>query len=136
MEHYGPDKIDPYKLDDFTRSYIETAIWASDDWDKMVGNNPTPMEKDHGIEDYAHSTLSKLVFIAQTWIRHMGETIEEAGIEDDKAGQCLWLDQNGHGAGFGDEFHVPEEIRDKLRQAAKQVKEINLYIGEDGKIHA
>lgn len=133
MEYYGPDKIDPYKLDTFTRSYIETALWASNDYDQ---DPPVPLDRDHSVTDYAHSTLSKLAYIAQTWAGHMSDTLEESGIDDGRAGHCLWLDQNGHGAGFGDEFNTPEEIRDKLRKAAKVLKEINLYVGDDGKIYA
>lgn len=135
MDTYGPNKIDPYKVDPFTRAYMECALWTGQDWDDMLGNNPTPMDQKHSIEDMAHSTLSRMVADCEIFQRHLEATLEESGIEDGRAGHCFWLDRGGYGAGFRDEFHLPKEITLKLSKAAGMFKEINLEVGDSGKIY-
>lgn len=139
LEYYGPDKIDPYEVDNFTRAYIECALWSSLDWDNQEHGNPVQMDRDHSIEDISHSTLSAMVFICRTWQDAMSEAIE--AFEDDhqsdarysQSGHSLWLTQNEHGAGFED---FKGDAAKTLYKAAKIVKPIDLYVGDDERIHA
>jgi hypothetical protein len=50
------------------------------------------------------------------------------------AGHDFWLTRQGHGAGFGD-GDWPEEIDDRLHEAASKFGEVNVYVGDDGKVY-
>lgn len=54
--------------------------------------------------------------------------------DDGSVGHDFWLSRNGHGAGFFDRGN--EDVWDELQDAAKKFKEVDLYLGDDGKIHA
>ena len=56
-------------------------------------------------------------------------------MSDEQLGHDLWLSRNGHGAGFFDRGY-DEDVEKKLEDAARLLKGTDLYVGDDGKIHA
>ena len=125
-------------MDTFTRAYVKTALWSSNDGDDE------PLDANYGIDDIDPDTLSKRVadcaafqarhydlIVAEGSCLRCGPDYDEVG----HAGHDFWLTRNGHGAGFwdGDWSKVAGTILDN---AAKAYPEIDLYVGDDGKIHA
>jgi len=55
--------------------------------------------------------------------------IKEQGAE--RLGHDIWLTRNRHGAGFFDHSYDPD-MEKALTKAAQDLKEVNLYIGDDG----
>jgi len=53
--------------------------------------------------------------------------------ESEKAGHDFWLTRNGHGAGFWD--RGIGETGDKLTEASTGFGEVDLYVGDDGKLY-
>jgi hypothetical protein len=49
------------------------------------------------------------------------------------AGHDFWLTRNHHGAGFWD--RDLGEVGEQLTEAAQTYKEVDLYVGDDGKIY-
>lgn len=112
-------------MDEFTKSYVETALWSTDEVFKL--------------EDLAPETLTKMEDDCRrfqeeneadlTTFSHPRYSASEMG------GHDFWLTRNGHGAGFWD-GDWREGVEDRLTEAARRFGECNLYAGDDGKIYA
>ena len=117
-------------LDKFTTAYIEAALWAS--MDESTPEGGEPIDANYGISDLALETVERMkadcvAFQEQNW----------DDIQDDVslAGHDFWLTRNGHGAGFWD-GDWPEDVDERLTAASHSCGEVNLYIGDDGRIYA
>ena len=120
-------------MDDFTKAYIECALWSSTD-DK--GNN---LDADHSVEDIAADTLTQMEADCKDFQQANTALIEEAKTirttyDDAHAGHDFWLSRNGHGAGFFDRGLAA--AGDDLQLAAKVYGSQDLCIGDDGMIHS
>ena len=113
-------------MDDFTRQYIATALWASMDLDT---DDPLDENFDGKPGEFGAETLQQIKNDCQAFQERAGEMI--AGRESD-AGHDFWLTRNGHGAGFwdGDWPHYGEE----LTEISKTFGECCLY-ASDGKLY-
>ena len=124
-------------IDEFTRAYIECALWTETDQTDETGGKP--LEDNYGIEDFAPETLRAIIADCQQFqeanradlerYNHPHYTSEELG------GHDYWLTRNGHGAGFWDRDCLPDDARERLTTAADNAGEVNLYVGDDGKLY-
>lgn len=130
------------KLDPFTRQYLETALWSSNDESDESGGDP--MDANYGIEDISPATLAEAVadcaafrrtpeylefmrlFEAEELEPFRADTRGDNGL-DGSMGHDFWLTRNGHGAGFWDGDY-PDPWGDKLTEAAKRFGEIDLTV--------
>lgn len=124
-------------LDDFTRGYIECALWSSHSEDSTgKGFHLDSM----GIDYIAPGTIEDMVadckkFQEQNkYLLDAADAISGEGYTSSMAGHDFWLTRNGHGAGFWDKgLH---QAGDALADASKAYGCIDLYIGDDGRIYA
>ncbi len=124
-------------VDDFTRAYIECALWSSNDESDETGGEP--LDRNYGPEDLADEAIDKIVADCAKFQTDCAALLERAkyGTEwsdEEMAGHDFWLTRCGHGAGFWDGY-LPKAIGDALTEAAKRFGECNLIVGDDGKIH-
>jgi hypothetical protein len=59
-------------------------------------------------------------------------------LDDDRAGHNFWLTRNSHGAGFQSEQAITESAEiamQQLTRASDAFGEVDLYIGDDCKLH-
>ena len=108
-------------MDTFTQAYIEAALWSSTD------DEGEPL--DFGEYDLAPATMAAMMadcakFQAENDLSERGES---------QAGHDFWLTRNGHGCGFWDGDWP--ETGDKLTEACRAWPEVNLYVGDDGRIY-
>jgi hypothetical protein len=120
--------MDVYKLDTFTRQFLETALWAECDHDKE--DSPS-LDRDFDITDIAEETVIKLKRDCDSFRETNKELLEQAG-DDEQNGHDFWLSRNGHGCGFWDRGYGTAGT--KLHEATKPYGSVFLYI-LDGKIH-
>jgi hypothetical protein len=120
------DKIN--NLDDFTRAYIEAALWSTNDESDEQGGEP--LEKNYSASDIAPETMEKMIADAADFQERFGELYSDSS----QAGHDFWLTRIGHGAGFWDGDY-PEPEATKLTDASKEYGEFYLYIGDDGMIY-
>lgn len=130
-------------LDDFTRAYIECAIWCE--------CNPDNDElSDKSEDDLAPETLGAMIADCQRFqVQHsallksayaMQHNSSRDGLLDytpSSAGHDFWLSRNGHGAGFFD--RGLGDIGEALSNACgfrTNYDTVTLYAGDDGKIYA
>lgn len=86
-------------------------------------------------EDIEPNSLIQAYLDIKNFITTAGsEAILEALNENDKfqLGMDFWLTRNRHGAGFFDHSYEHEQ---QLTTAAQNLKEVDLYIGDDNKLH-
>lgn len=111
-------------LDEFTRAYIEAALWSS------INEAGEPLDNEHGIDSVDFETLDEMERDARDFQKENWDYIKDRLAP---AGHDFWLTRNGHGAGFLD-GDWPERAASRLAKSAKSYGEYNLYVGEDGMI--
>jgi hypothetical protein len=122
-------------MDNFTSAYIECALWSSTAYgvpeDDGEGHFDTSMER-YGLtkEDLAPETLANMVADCHHFLETFGHLIDDT----ERAGHDFWLTRNRHGAGFWD-GRWPEPAATQLTEAAQAYGEVDLYVGDDGKIY-
>lgn len=131
------DKITLDEIDDFTRAYIEAALWSSTDESREDGGDP--LDKNYSPEDLTDEALARIVCdcsefqIRHTELLHDAKYNKSEWSDSEMAGHDFWLTRNGHGCGFWD--RGLGEVGDKLTEAAHAAGECNLYVGDDEKVH-
>lgn len=123
-------------LDSFTRAYLECALWASNDESTPQGGEP--FDRNYSAADFAPEAIEQTVADCTRFQIENAGLLEAAEISADRGGFCFWLNRNGHGSGFWDEYrgHDPRQVpADALSEASKQFGEVNPYLGDDGQIY-
>lgn len=124
-------------LSEFATAYIVAALWSSIDDD---GN---PLDDGYGREDIAPDTIQAMLadcrafYTAHESAIHCdgGPTGPDGSSQTEMAGNAFWLTRCGHGAGFWD-GDWPEPHATELSDSAESFGDFDLYVGNDGKIHA
>lgn len=139
-------------------AYITAALWSSNDESTPAGG--VPMDDNYSPEDIAPDTLAQMAQDLTSFItanaadiakgctrsRDAGTSIYHSA--EEMAAHDFWLTRNGHGAGFwdgdwedtpdirGDLNFDPEARANRLSAAAHAFGSFDLYVGDDGLIHA
>ena len=124
------------KLNEFILGYITCALWSS------TGDDEQHLDEKYDSDDLAPETRKAMEadcekFIAEneTALSDYEEIIgtHPEYTESEKAGHDFWLTRNGHGAGFWD--RGIGETGDTLTEASTGFGEVDLYVGDDGKLY-
>jgi hypothetical protein len=161
-------------LDDFTKAYIEAALWSSTgpaygkcpccDREAVLDrlpepeyeetpmcsaegcgvrelSNPPNLDENYSEKDIDPNTLKQMAEDCAEFQRQNADDLAQydmAGREWSAAaqgGHDFWLTRAGTGAGFFDRNNLPEDVRDRLSEAAHRWGDFDLYVGDDGKIY-
>ncbi len=114
------------KLTQFEQGFFECALWSS------VDDNEDHLDANYSIEDIDESTILKLREQCDQFIEKAGAMLDD--IDDSQAGHDFWLTRNHHGAGFWD--RGLGEVGEKLTALSHSFGEIDLYVGDDGKVYS
>lgn len=122
----------------FIESYIECALWSSNDESREDGGDP--LDDNYGPEDLSPECMATMRADCERFLIENAETLASVKLLNEarygrypSAGHDFWLTRNGHGAGFWDgDWSEPEATA--LTAASKSFGEIHLYVGDDGKI--
>ena len=115
----------PREFRAFHFGYVECALWSSSDEDGE------PLDGlGLSLSDEAEA---KLLADCADFFNANRDLYTAAGWPDVQAGHDFWLTRNGHGAGFWD-----RGLRDgdALSDIAHAYGTCDLYIGDDGMVHA
>ena len=112
-----------FDVNEILNSYLETAIWAEEsDENDLQGKTIQEIDK--------NSKANSAIEIYQFLQKAQQEASDELNTYDEEAiGHNLWLSRNGHGAGFFDDNN------DKLQNLARNMKPVDIYLGNDNKIY-
>jgi hypothetical protein len=125
------------KLDDFTRAYIECALWSTNDESDEQGGEP--LDSNYGILDIDQDTLETM---AEDCRQFQEENAADLARYDhplwtaaELGGHDFWLTRNGHGCGFWDRRDcLPDNAGKRLTAASEKYGEFYLYVC-DGQIY-
>lgn len=129
-------------FDAFNTHMLATALWSSTD------DEGEPLDAQYDIHDIDDDSADKLradalafYIKARAMIQHDDAPLAndfEGSVSARKAamaGHDFWLTRCGHGAGFWD-GDWPEAVGDALSEMAREAGNVDLYVGDDNKIHA
>ena len=119
------------QLDAFTTAYAIAALWSTNDESNPQGGDP--LDDNYNIVDIADETLQQMIDDCKKFREENKELLELSGLSDEYAGHDFWLTRCGHGAGFWD--RGSEDVFDQLTEACNKWGEVDLYVGDDGKIY-
>ena len=120
---------------DFIDAYIETMLWAETDMD-----TDEPLEANFGVDDISPEAMEHITKDCTDFY----ESFNSLWDDDEGAGHDFWLTRNGHGAGFWDGDYEEEgelegvaipDVGDFLTEKCKELRGVDVYIGDDGKIY-
>lgn len=116
----------------FTRGFLECALWSSNDETRDDGGDP--LDSNYTILDIADPCLD--LFEAECKRFQSDNAIDlESAETAGHAGHDFWLTRNRHGAGFWDGDY-PDAVGERLTADSHCYGEVDLYVGDDGKIWA
>ena len=132
--------------DDFADSYVETALWSSND--ESDPNGGEPLDKNYDASDIAPASLAAMKRDCDKFQSENRELLDRAEEGDGhttsaRQGHDFWLTRNGHGAGFWDGDY-PEtgkalaEGRPSLRRAGpvRRRRRLDLRVRRGGRREA
>lgn len=126
-------------MDKMTRSYLETALrTGTDEADESGGE---PLDENYSVEDFDEESVERAEAECLRFAEENSADLEHVPVSPDGnsprqyAGYLFWLSRCGHGAGFFDRDEIPEEVRDRLQEAARKAGERYAYVGDDGKLY-
>lgn len=124
--------MDIDKLDQFTKAYMEAALWSSTDDDGK------PLDSQYNFEDFEAQAIESIIKDCKAFQEDNAALLEQVPelnrewTTSEQNGHDFWLTRNGHGVGFWDRGYG--ELGDKLSEAAERFHECDLYITDDGKV--
>jgi len=120
--------LDYFDQDEFTRGYMNCALWIENDESDPSGGEPFDANYDE--THFSQEAMAAMIEDCRDFQEKAGDKI--SGREDD-AGHDFWLTRNGHGAGFWDgDWPTHGTVLERL---AGTYGETHLELGEDGQIH-
>lgn len=126
------------KLDQFTRGYIGCALWST--MDNSGDSGGDPLDRNYSLNDIAGETIANMVKDCKQFQLDNAADLALVNIGARRAGFLFWLNRNGHGSGFWDEYNGADtELRAafvRLSNASKVWGSVDLYVGDDGKIYS
>lgn len=114
------------KLKAFETAFLTCAIWCETD------TNDVPLDRNYSISDFDPHCMQKLLVDCEKFQKD--NEVDLASISPAEAGHDFWLTRGGHGAGFWDGDYE-KEVGERLTESSKTFEEVNLYVGDDGKIY-
>lgn len=96
-------------LDEFTRAYIEAALWSSSDT-RPGEEEPRPLDDGLSVDDFAQETLDAMIADCAKFQADNATDISTGSVRGsngdysdvERAGHDFWLTRAGHGCGFWD----------------------------------
>jgi hypothetical protein len=105
--------------------YINTALWSS------IDHCDEPFDKNYHYHDVDLAVIEQAKKDIAFFCAEAGELLD--GLDDSQVAHDLWLTRNRHGAGFWD--RGLGDVGQKLTQIAHCMGAVDLYVGDDGKVH-
>lgn len=110
-------------------SYLRTLMWTS------TTEDGDPLDEDRALSDLPTSVVWSAEVKVSRFLALAGCAVD--GIDDETLGHDLALTSGRHGAGFwdGDFDHLGDWCVLVLCAAAREVGELELYVGDDGLVY-
>lgn len=129
------------EFDDFTKSYIEAALWSTIDHSaEEDGREGEHLDDNFGVGDLSPESLAQIKADCAKFQNENKTLLDTAPYStrsgysvETLAGHDFWLTREGHGTGFWD--RGLGDVGDALTKAAKAFGECCIEVGDDGQLH-
>jgi len=123
---------------DMTAAYIRAALWSTNDESDESGGEP--LDANYSETDLTPKSRAKMAVDCAAFARDNAATFAAAMMANPaqgwaEAGHDFWLTRCGHGCGFWD-GDWPKAEGKALSEAARKAGNVDLTVGDDGKIYA
>ncbi len=125
-------------FDEFFTAYLEAALWSSNDESNPLGG--FPLDDNYDIEDFTPEALAKMKADCEKFLKDNGHLLTDENCYNTscptmaRAGHDFWLTRHHHGCGFWD-GDWEEAVGETLTEKSQEYDEIDIIVGEDGKLH-
>lgn len=117
------------KIETVLNHYITCALWSSTD------GHDEHLDQNYDSSDISEITKANMLTDVTKFLKDAESLLEESNLTDEQIGHDFWLTRNRHGAGFWDRG-LSKSLGEKLTKICHEFGEVNLYVGDDGKIHS
>jgi hypothetical protein len=121
-------KVGAYKIDEVLRHFVNVALWSS------TNDEDEPLEDEYDFDDIPKEELDKLRGGIKKFIEDNEELLQKYNITDQSVGHDLFLDSQGHGAGFWDRGYDKAD-GDELSESASKIFASDPPYAQDGKVY-
>lgn len=130
-EYIMPGREHPafQSFDLFTQAYIEAALFTNTGTDEGDLGHPSTVSW----QQIAVATLDCMLGDCREFQRVARHLLVD-DLKRVQAGHDFWMTRNGHGSGFWD-GDWPKAAGTELTAITRRFREVNLYRGDDGRIH-
>ena len=97
-EHITGLVLTPKLMGAFLKAYLTCSLWSS------VGDDGEPLDRNYSLSDFSHEALTKAQADCKAFQLGNAGTMALAELSGEQVGHNLWLNRNGHGSGFWDEY--------------------------------
>lgn len=119
--------------DAFLRSYMEAALWSSTHFENEDDPHGESFERlGFGLDAFSDETVRQMGQDCEDFVRANWRDLQR--LDPIRTGHDFWLTRNRHGAGFWD--RGLGAVGDRLTRASRPYGEVNLYLGDDGRIYS
>ena len=123
-------------MDNFTKAYIEAALWSSND------DNGDPFDENYTVDDISLETKMKMTVDCINFQKDNKVNLDKAyklypeneWTNEEQAGHDFWLTRNGHGCGFWS--RGIGDVGDRLTNICKKFGVFDIYVGDNGEIYS
>lgn len=106
--------------------------------DESTPQGGKPLDENYSISDFAPEAIATAVADCAKFQAEQAANISEAELLPERAGHCFWLNRNGHGSGFWDEYGANDPRQsacNRLSDACDGHAELSPYLGDDKQIY-
>lgn len=140
-----PHALEWHHLDEFEKGYIEALFFtdsapgiSAEEWQMSDDHDEGSIPGDVGFSDLAPATLLQILKDCREFKSrcvHVQPLMGKDDYPDERqAGHDFWYTRNHHGCGFWD-GDWPEPHASDLTEAAQTFREVDSYLGDDGKVY-
>lgn len=138
------------RLGEFGKGYIQCLLFSCDASTEADQDNATSLhDAGYDIDRIATDSLETIADDCQRFYSENREALDLATDSHHAAdsfgrtsysglevmGHCFAYSRNGHGVGFFDCEHLPDNVREALQDKVRAYKEQSLYIGDDDSLY-
>ncbi len=128
------------ELLEILKGYLEAALWTEEeslieDYENQFDYSEDINLGTLGIDDLDDNSKIQAYMDIRDFISYAGDEAISEAIDDGgtfRLGMDIWLTRNGHGSGFFDHSYI---FKKNLMDAAKKLKGVDLYLGDDLKLY-
>ena len=126
-EEFLAAMVGDYDIDDVSRHFVVSLLWASTD------DEDVPLDQDYDVEDMDEESMKVIKRNVGRFLEENRHILTKHKISEEIVGTDLFLDSQGHGAGFWDRGYGADG--DVLSESAKKYFGDGFVFVAGGKVH-